>query len=66
MANNTNKYFRWYVKSRGKMCTFLGADEFGDFVSRQWTDKNGNECYTSWDIKAKHPRTAVNCKWSNA
>jgi hypothetical protein len=48
------------------MCTFLGADEFGDFVSRQWTDKNGNECYNFWDIKAKHPRTAVNCKWSNA
>ena len=45
---------------------FLGADEFDGFVSRQWTDKNGNDCYNFWDIEAKHPRTAVNCKWRNA
>ena len=54
------KYFTWYVTSRNKICTFLGADEFDGFVSRQWTDKNGNECYNFWDIKAQHPRTAVN------
>ena len=66
MANNTNKYFTWYVKSRNKVCTFLGADEFDGVVSRQWTDRNGNDCYNFWDIEAKHPRTAVNCKWRNA
>ena len=70
MANNTNKYFTWYVKSRNKVCTFLGADEFetydstsGDFTtfkSRQWTDLKGNPCYNFWDIDAEHPRTAVN------
>ena len=43
MANNTNKYFTWYVKSRNKVCTFLGADEFDGFVSRQWTDRNGRK-----------------------
>ena len=70
MTNNTNKYFTWYVKSRNKVCTFLGADEFetydsisGDFttfISRQWTDQKGNPCYNFWDVEAEHPRTAVN------
>ena len=60
MANNTNKYFTWYVKSRNKVCTFLGADEHEEFKSRQWEDKNGNPCYNFWDIEAEHPRTAVN------
>ena len=70
MTNNTNKYFTWYVKSRNKVCTFLGADEFeiydstaGDqttFKSRQWTDVKVNPCYNFWDIEAEHPRTAVN------
>jgi hypothetical protein len=66
MANNTNKYFTWYVKSRSKVCTFLGADEFDGFVSTQWPDRNGNDCYNFWDIEAKHPRTMVNGKWRNA
>ena len=70
MTNNTNKYFTWYVKSRNKVCTFLGADEvetydsisgdFTTFKSRQWTDQQGNPCYNFWDIDAEHPRTAVN------
>ena len=60
MANNTNKYFTWYVKSRNKVCTFLGADEHEEFKSRQWTDVKGNHCYNFWDIDAEHPRTAVN------
>ena len=66
MANNTNKYFTWYVKSRNKVCTFLGAVEFDGFISRQWTDNNGNDCYNYWSIEAKHPRTMVNGKWRNA
>ena len=48
------------MKSRKKVETVRGVDEFDGFVSRQWTDKNGHACYNFWDIDAKHPRTAVN------
>jgi len=60
------KYYTWFMKSRGKVDTVRGVDEHDSFKSRQWTDKNGNECYNFWDIDAQHPRTAVNCKWRNA
>mgnify|MGYP006996890260 CR=1 FL=1 len=53
------------MKSRGKVDTVRGVDQHDSFKSRQWTDKNGNECYNFWDIDAQHPRTAVNCKWRN-
>ena len=54
------KYFTWFMKSRNKIDTVKGVDEHGDFKSRQWEDKNGNQCYNFWDIEAEHPRTAVN------
>ena len=64
------KYFTWFMKSRGKVDTVRGVDnhetydstsgEFTNFKSKQWTDKNGNPCYNFWDIEAEHPRTAVN------
>ena len=49
------------MKSRGKIDTVRGVDEHEDFKSRQW-EKNGNRYHNFWDIDAKHPRTAVNCK----
>jgi len=54
------KYFTWFMKSRNKIDTVRGIDEHEDFKSKQWTDRNGNECYNFWDIDAQHPRTAVN------
>ena len=56
----TIKYFTWFMKSRNKIDTVRGIDEHEDFKSKQWTDRNGNECYNFWDIDAQHPRTAVN------
>ena len=50
------------MKSRNKIDTVRGIDEHEDFKSKQWTDRNGNECYNFWDIDAEHPRTAVNYK----
>ena len=57
----TIKYYTWFMKSRGKIDTVRGVDEHEDFKSRQW-EKNGNRYHNFWDIDAKHPRTAVNCK----
>ena len=56
------KYFTWFMKSRKKHATCRGVDEHDGFVSREWTDLNGNSCYNFWDIDAEHPRTAVNYK----
>ena len=56
------KHFTWYMKSRSKVDTIRGVDEHEEFKSRQWTDQKGNDCYNFWNIDAKHPRTAVNCK----
>jgi len=50
------------MKSRKKVDTVRGVDEHENFKSKQWTDRNGNECYNFWDIDSEHPRTAVNCK----
>jgi len=58
----TIKYISWYMKSRKKVDTVRGVDEHENFKSKQWTDNNGNSCYNFWDIDARHPRTAVNCK----
>ena len=54
------KYFTWKMKSRGKVDTVRGVDEHENFKSKQWEDKQGNPCYSFWDIDAEHPRTAVN------
>ena len=63
------KYFTWFMKSRNKVDTVKGVDEHETydstsgwfyFKSKQWEDKQGNPCYTFWDIEAEHPRTAVN------
>jgi hypothetical protein len=54
------KYYTWYMKSRGKVDTIRGVEEYGDFKSRKWIDKKGNACNNIWDIDAEHPRTAVN------
>ena len=66
----SEKYFTWFMKSRGKVDTVRGVDEheiydsasgdFTTFKSKQWEDKQGNPCYNFWDIDAEHPRTAVN------
>ena len=38
------------MKSRKKHAfTCRGVDEHEGFVSRQWTDLNGNPCYNFWD-----------------
>jgi hypothetical protein len=70
MTERNIKYFSWFMKSRKKFATCRGVDEyeyedkwsgqFKTFVSKQWTDKNGNPCYNFWDIDSEHPRTAVN------
>ena len=36
------KKFTWFMKSRQKHATCRGVDEHEGFVSRQWTDLNGN------------------------
>ena len=60
MTERNIKYFRWFMKSRKRFATCRGVDEYDNFKSRHWTDKNGNPCYNFWDIDAEHPRTAVN------
>ena len=54
------------MKSRKKHATCRGVDEHDGFVSREWTDLNGNSCYNFWDIDAEHPRTMVNGKVGQA
>jgi hypothetical protein len=54
------KEITWYVKSRKKMHTFIGVDKADGFVSRKWIDNKGDRCYNFYDVRDKHPRTAVN------
>ena len=58
--------YTWFMKSRKKHATCRGVDEHEGFVSKEWTDKNGNSCYNFWDIDAQHPRTMVNGKVGQA
>ena len=52
MTNNDTFRITYFAKKHGKHIT----------RNAKWTDKKGNDCYNFWDIDAKHPRTAVNCK----
>ena len=61
------KYFTWYMKSRKKVDTIRGVDEYApkNFKSEQW-EANGNRYYRFWNIDDGHPALAVNCTVSKA